>query len=125
LVLGLLGWLLPALPLQAQQITVEPVGKAPPAGIPGGIQVEVYNRTPEAQQLRVRPPGGNWILVTIPPNGGRNLRCIGCTGSLEARLPGNEGVAVPLSPGIEYEVHHGNTPGEIFVQPRGRSGHPG
>jgi hypothetical protein len=123
--LGLLVARIATAPAHAQQITVEPVGKAPPAVVPGGIQVDIYNQTAETQQLRVRPPGGNWILVTIPPNGGRNLRCKGCVGDLEAMLVGNRAQGVALSPGIEYEVQQGNTAGEVLLQPRGRRSNPG
>jgi hypothetical protein len=120
LMLGLFALLIFTMPIHAQQLIVEPVGKAPPALVPGGTQVAIYNQTAETQQLRVRPPGGNWILVTIPPNGGRNLRCMGCIGGLEAVLAGNRAQAVALSPGIDYEFQHSNTPGEVLVQPRGR-----
>jgi hypothetical protein len=115
--IGLITLLFAPLLCYAQQISVEPIPHAPPAIFPGGIQVIIFNRTSEAQQLRVRPKGGNWILVKIPVRNGRNLRCEGCTGSLEVQLPDDDVGLPDLTPGIAYEIRQGRKPGEIVVQP--------
>lgn len=104
----------------AQEITVEPVGKAPPAGIPGGgIQVNVHNRTTETQHLRIRKPGSNWLLLEFPPRAGRNLRCASCSGPLQGALRDDAANLLQLSPGTEYEIRR-EADGAVRVRPAGR-----
>lgn len=105
---------------QAQQITADDVGKAPPSVMPGGgIQLDVYNLTSALRQLRVRAPGENWYLLDIPANGGRNLRCAVCREHLEAMLPDAEAPPRMLRPGTAYEIRQDRR-GEVALLPRGR-----
>src|SRR3954468_23900847 len=117
-VIGLLATLAAAVQVQAQQIIAEPVGKAPPGTMPGGgIQEDVYNRTSEKQQLRVRAPGGNWYLLDIPPHGGRNPRCASCGSHFEATLPDDDDASLLFLPGTEYEIRREGR-GQVLVQSR-------
>lgn len=120
-VIGLLATLAAAVQALGQEIIADPVGKAPPATMPGGgIQVDVYNRTRQNQQLRVRAPGGNWYLLDIPPHGGRNLRCATCRRHFEATLPDDD-ASMLLSPGTEYEIRREGQ-GQVLLLPRGGAG---
>ena len=119
--LALLTLLLGCAGSQAQQITADDVGKAPPGAVlGGGIQLDVYNITSALRQLRVRAPGEIWYLLDIPANGGRNLRCTVCRDYLEAVLP--EGQAPPrmLRPGITCEIRQDRR-GALALLPRGRA----
>ena len=110
---------------RGQEIVARPVAKAPPSVIPGGgVQVDVYNRTPRPQQLRVRAPGGNWYVFTISPNGGRNLRCAGCASHFEASVLDASAAPVLLVPGTEYEIRLGDGPGNLLLRARGDASGP-
>ncbi|TDH64215.1 hypothetical protein E2C06_02395 [Dankookia rubra] len=120
-VLAFLTMLLGCAGSQAQQITADDVGKAPPGAVPGGgIQLDVYNLTTALRQLRVRAPGENWFLLDIPPNGGRNLRCTVCREYLEAVLPDGEAPPRILRPGTAYEIRQDRR-GDLALLPRGRA----
>lgn len=107
----------------SQAIVARPVAKAPPSVTPGGgVQVDVYNRTPRPHQLRVRAPGGNWYVFTISPNGGRNLRCTACTSHFEASVADTSAAPVLLTPGTEYEILLGDGPGNLLLRARGDAG---
>jgi hypothetical protein len=104
----------------AQDIIAVPVGKQPPALCFGGAgtQVNVYNITRQPERLRLRNPGGNWQVFTLPPNGGLQFCCKVCSNELESRLLGEGESVTGLVPGTTYEI--GYSDGQrLELRPRG------
>ena len=100
-----------------QEIIATPLAKEAPAQIPGGgIQIDIYNNTNNSQRLRVREPGGNWYVFSLPAGGGLNLRCGECTDHFEASTLDDARSVVNLIPGNEYRFLSENGHGRILVE---------
>jgi hypothetical protein len=116
----LLGCALSVAEVQAQDIVAQSIGKMPGAQIPGGgVQVNVYNLTPQLQRLRVRAPGGNPFVLALPPNGGQTIRCTSCPNDFEAALADEPQAEIILTPGVEYEIRQSGGQNHFLLQVRG------